>query len=495
MGSPSAFGRVATGTRTPNMLAMVAPRPRLLWFREDLRLADHAALNRAARDGAPVVSVFVWDEETPGLRALGGARKWWLHKSLEALKASLAERGVPLILARGRAARVIRTLAETLGPESVHWMRRAEPGYRTQGREVAEALEEINVSYFAEDDFFLFPPESLKTGQGKPYGIFTPFWKACQTRPEPPRPTPVPECLQGLDIGSMGDALADWNLLPTKPDWAGGFRETWTPGEAGAQARLAAFIQGPVSDYAGARDKLGVNGTSGLSPHLAFGEISPRQVWHAAKVSSNAEPFVRQLGWREFAHHVLLRNPNLGTSALRDEFNSFPWIDDPVGLKAWQQGRTGYPLVDAGMRELWHTGTMHNRARMVCGSFLVKDLLIDWRAGESWFWDCLVDANEANNGASWQWVGGCGIDAAPYFRIFNPVLQSEKFDPGGRYIHRWVPELRDLPAPQVHAPWKAPEGLLRSAGVRLGETYPAPIVDHGLARDRALSALKAIKKT
>jgi deoxyribodipyrimidine photo-lyase len=334
-----------------------------------------------------------------------------------------------------------------------------------------------------------FSPREISTQAGTPYGVYTPFARACRARMEtlgPPQP--APERIDGAAL-PPGDRLEDWGLLPTAPDWAGGLRDGWTPGEAGATARLARFRAGALADYAERRDLPGVDGTSMLSPHLAWGEISPRQVMHTA---GNAAKFIGEVLWREFAAHLLWHHPSLPEAPLRAGFAAMRWREDAAGLRAWQRGQTGIPLVDAGMRQLWTTGWMHNRVRMIAASFLVKHLLLPWQAGEAWFWDTLVDADLAQNSASWQWVAGCGADAAPYFRVFNPVLQGRKFDAGGGYVRRWVPELALLPDRFVHAPWEAPEGVLAAARVRLGRDYPRPMIELGAGRARALAAFAGL---
>jgi deoxyribodipyrimidine photo-lyase len=349
--------------------------------------------------------------------------------------------------------------------------------------------------------FLLHEPETIRNGSGEPYRVYTPFSKACFAQGEPRslRPVPAFTAFQGA---IRSDCLQDWGLHPTQADWAKGFETHWTPGEDGAAARLKDFIAEGLAHYADERDRPDRDVTSRLSPHLHLGEISPAQVWHAARaaetqsggrLAKTVEKFLKEILWREFSYHLLHHWPSLPTEPFRPEFAAFPWTDDPAGLKAWQQGRTGYPIVDAGMRELWATGTMHNRVRMIAASFLIKDLLIPWQDGERWFWDTLVDADIGSNSASWQWVAGCGADAAPYFRIFNPVIQGEKFDPQGAYVRKWVPELARMPDQFIHKPWEAPRLVLDAAGVELGRNYPHPVVDHGKARDKALAAFQEIK--
>ena len=338
-------------------------------------------------------------------------------------------------------------------------------------------------------------PWAVKTGADRPYQVYSPFARAARPTLEPLRPpSPAPDDLRPLDAQPASDVLSEWALQPTEPNWAGGLAATWAPGEAGALERLDRFIERALARYKGERDFPGVESTSRLSPHLAWGEISPRAIWHATEAAGGGDKFLSEILWREFSRNLLFHFPDLPEAPLRKEFAGFPWRDDEDGFRAWSKGRTGYPIVDAGMRELWATGWMHNRVRMIVASFLVKNLLIHWTRGQDWFWDTLVDADLANNSASWQWVAGCGADAAPYFRIFNPILQGKKFDPDGAYVRRWVPELSMLPDRVLHAPWEAPELVLKEAGVALGENYPKPIIDHGFARDRALAAYETIKK-
>jgi deoxyribodipyrimidine photo-lyase len=341
----------------------------------------------------------------------------------------------------------------------------------------------------------LFAPERIKTKTGGFYGVYTPFSKACFEAGVPETYLPPPKNIPGI-TGVKSDRLADWHLLPTRPDWAGGMRAAWTPGEAGAQKRLTTFLAGPIQNYDSARNIPGIPGTSMLSPFVHFGEISPRRVWHQAAAAGNSkgvQTFLKELLWREFSINLLWQHETLRREPIRPEFNNFPWEANPAALKAWQRGQTGVPIVDAGMRELWQTGWMHNRVRMICASFLVKHLLQPWQDGEAWFWDTLCEADEAANAASWQWVAGCGADAAPYFRIFNPVLQGLKFDADGAYVRRYVPELAGLPDEHIHAPWEAESELLRHWGVELGKTYPHPIISLSEGRGRALAAYTHIK--
>jgi deoxyribodipyrimidine photo-lyase len=474
---------------------MTVRRHVIVWFRESLRLADHPALAAAVAHGDPVICLYVFDDKSPGLRPLGGATRWWLAQSLKSLKASLRAIGSDLVLRRGAAATVVPAVARESNAASVFWNDIAQAPQRTVARDVDEALAMLGVESKSFPDDLLVDPARLRNKEGRTMRVFTPFWKRVLASGEPPPPQPAPKSLPPVP-GIQSLTIDDLGLEPAKPDWAGGLRETWQPGERAAQARLAAFLETDVQTYVGDRDRPDRDGTSRLSPHLRFGEIGPRQVWHAARFAAAARPptaagidkFMSELGWREFSRHILYDLPDLATRNLQPSFDAFPWRQDEAGLRAWQRGRTGYPIVDAGMRQLWHTGTMHNRVRMVVASFLVKHLLIDWREGERWFWDTLVDADPANNPASWQWVAGCGADAAPYFRVFNPVLQGEKFDADGAYVRRWVPELADLPAPFIHRPWSATPLELAGAGITLGDNYPAPIVDHKAARERALAA-------
>ena len=477
------------------------PAPVILWFRQDLRLGDNRALTAASALGGPVLPVFIRDDAAAGRWRHGGATCWWLHGSLERLDAGLRKCGSRLTFRAGDSIQVLASLVRETGAEAIYWSRGYEPGEVDFEQRLREHLGgPVTLRRFA--GRLLFEPEAIRTASGRPFQVFTPFWNACRLQPAPGPAMDVPTEVTGPAAWPASEALADWRLLPERPDWSSGLGANFMPGEAGALTRLEAFLDGSVHRYQTAREQPGVAGTSRLSPHLHFGEISPRQVWHAVQASMAAgvvpegegATFLRELGWREFSAHLLFHFPDLPDQPLRGEFAAFPWAPEPALFKAWCRGRTGYPLIDAGMRELWTTGWMHNRVRMIVASFLVKDLLVPWQDGEAWFWDTLVDADLANNAASWQWVAGCGADAAPFFRIFNPTLQSRKFDPEGRYIRRWVPELAALPDTCLHAPWEAPAIVLRTAGIRLGTEYPEPIVDHRAARQRALDAFASLRR-
>jgi deoxyribodipyrimidine photo-lyase len=476
---------------------MSATAPVVVWFRQDLRLADNPALIAAAQSGAPVVPLYILDDAGHGAWAPGGASRWWLHHALEALGGALARLGSPLVLRRGEAAAVLDAVIAETGATRVLWNRCYEPALRARDEAIKSALSARGITARSTNAALLFEPWTIATQSGQQFKVYSPFARACRAAEAPPLPVAAPAELRAPAAAVASDALESWRLLPRAPDWAGGLRALWQPGEEGAQRRLARFLAEAVEGYKQERNRPDLEATSRLSPHLHFGEISPRQLWHAAMARSGpgADHFASELLWREFAYHLLHHFPDLPERNWRPEFDAFPWNESHDGLAAWQRGRTGYPIVDAGMRELWQTGWMHNRVRMIAGSFLVKDLMLPWQLGEAWFWDTLVDADLANNAASWQWVAGCGADAAPYFRVFNPVLQGEKFDPEGTYVRRFVPELARLPSRFIHRPWEADAVTLRAAGVVLGGNYPQPIVDHGEARVRALAAFAKLKKT
>ncbi len=477
--------------------------PALLWFRSDLRIADNPALNAALATDAPVVAIYILDESDP--RPLGAASKWWLHHSLKALQDNLARIGTPLLIRSGEPERTLFQCVEETGAKAVFWNRRYEPHGVNLDKRIKSALRQVGVDARSFKANLLFEPWEIQTGSGSGYRVFSAFWRAARANanlhnPAPPLPAPAEASLAtpAHSDGVQSLKLEELTLLPVKPDWSGGLRKTWTPGEAGAHERLAVFLDEKIDQYGDRRDIPAQNITSHLSAHLRFGEISPRQIWHAAHGAvarsgasdGNQEKFLSELGWREFSYHLLYHHNDLATENFQQKFNSFPWRSSSSDLRAWRAGQTGYPLVDAGMRELWSTGYMHNRVRMVAASFLIKHLLIDWREGERWFWDTLVDADPANNSASWQWVAGSGADASPYFRVFNPTLQAQKFDADGDYIRRWVPELKDLPTKYLFSPAEAPQKVLKSANIILGETYPSPLIEHKIARQRALDALK-----
>ncbi|NWH08784.1 MAG: deoxyribodipyrimidine photo-lyase [Alphaproteobacteria bacterium] len=468
----------------------------IVWFRQDLRVADNPALSTASR--SPIIALFVAEETPPS--TIGGARRWWLHHSLMTIEKSLARQGVPLVLRRGNPEKILAELISETGASAVHWNRCHEPAAIMRDAAIKSMLEKQGIAVRSFNANLLFEPWEVKSAAGAPFKVFSHFWRACLQRRDPHRPLPEP-ALRPHSGTLPSLAIQDLELLPREPDWTSGLRAEWEPGEAGAARRLQAFLGQAIKTYADDRDYPARPGTSLLSPHLTHGEISPRTIWHAIRTreiakrvhARHADKFLAELGWREFSHHVLFHTPTLAERALRAEFEHFPWQDDKEAFKAWCKGKTGYPIVDAGMRQLWQTGWMHNRVRMIAASFLTKDLLIDWRKGAAWFWDTLVDADLANNTASWQWVAGCGADAAPFFRIFNPVLQGTTFDPEGAYVRRFVPELAGLPAQFIHQPWMAPQELLARARIVLGETYPNPLIQHDAARRRALAAFESIK--
>ncbi|WP_457974282.1 cryptochrome/photolyase family protein [Arthrobacter sp. D1-17] len=468
----------------------------IVWLRDDLRLDDNPALAAAASGPDPVTVVYILDEDSPGMRPLGGAARWWLHHSLAALSADLESRGSRLLLRRGAAQDVLRGLAEETAAGSILWNRRYALPERTVDAKIKEWATEHGIDAASFQANLLFEPWTVRTGSGGLYKVFTPFWRTCLAGTEPRMPPDTPVDLPRPASASGGslpasDNLDSWGLLPRRPDWSSGLAGSWTPGERGGNRRLEEFLDGPIEEYGTGRDLPAVEGTSRLSPHLRFGEISPFRVWHALRerfpqnAPADVGIFRSELGWREFCWHLLYGNPELATVNYRREFDRFAWQSPSrTELEAWRRGRTGYPLVDAGMRQLWQTGWMHNRVRMAAASFLVKNLLADWRLGEAWFWDTLVDADAASNPANWQWVAGSGADASPYFRIFNPVTQSKKFDAAGHYLRRFIPELAGLDGKTVHEPWKKSSAA---------PAYPAPLVGLQESRERALDAYRQLK--
>jgi deoxyribodipyrimidine photo-lyase len=476
--------------------------PIVVWFRDDLRLGDNPAFHWAAVTGRPLVCIFIEERAGTAGRPLGSAARWWLHGSLAALDMALRRLGGRLLILRGDAKEVVPFVVSACRARSVFWNRR----YSGTARRIDEDLKAdfrrrgIDASSF--NGHLLYEPWTVSTREGAPFRVFSAFWRAAQASGEPEAPLPVPSHVNFYDVpGPLLTACAvleKLELEPAAPDWAAGFRTVWQRGEPGAQARLSRFIDKGLGQYADFRDRPDRPGTSRLSPYLRFGNISVRQIWHVVSEAThtqaspdsmrNLQKFRSELGWREFCYHQLYYNTDISVRNLQKKFDRFAWLSDSQALTAWQQGRTGYPIIDAGMRELWFTGYMHNRVRMVAASFLVKDLLIDWRAGESWFWDTLVDADPANNPAGWQWVAGCGADAAPFFRIFNPVSQGEKFDPDGTYVRQWVPELAHLPGKLVHRPWEQTAHL----GGSTTNGYPARMIDHSSARQRAIRAFSEL---
>ncbi len=443
--------------------------PSLVWFQQDLRLSDNPAVAAALERGSPMIPVYIWAPEEEGTWPPGAASKWWLARSLADLAAGLVRRGSRLILRRGLAGETLSRLIAETGATAVYWNRRYEPAAAARDSRLQSALRERGLEAGSFNGSLLFEPWAIRNRSGQPFRVFTAFWRTCMTKPVTPPSPNAPKRLPSPADWPWSLDLSDLDLDPAV-DWAAGFREVWQPGESGARRHLKRFLEEALSGYPVNRDRPDMAGASRLSPHLHFGEISPGQVWRAVlglKGGGGApgQSYLRQLVWREFAYYLLHHHPESPLEPLRSEFSAFPWREDPEQFRAWTRGRTGYPLVDAGMRELWRTGWMHNRVRMVAASFLVKHLLIGWQEGAAWFWDTLVDADLANNTLGWQWIAGCGADAAPYFRIFNPSTQAAKFDPDGAYVRRWAPEAERC-----------------------------PIVEHDEARRRALAALARIKK-
>ena len=475
--------------------------PVIVWFRDDQRLADNPALAAAIATRHPLICVFVFDEASEGIRPLGGAARWWLHGSLAELDRGLAALGGRLVIFRGPGDDLISSLAAETEAAGVYWNRRYDEAGRNVDDRLKSTLTARGVTVESFNGGLLYEPWTVMSKSGTPFRVFTPFWRAARQLGDPPLPVAAPKKASfhavAREIEERSVTLDMLALEPTAPDWAEGLRQTWKRGEAGAQEQLRAFARTGLAGYSVNRDRPDLPSTSRLSPYLRFGNISPRQVWHAvvgAVAAGGGRPegdpdldkYLAEVGWREFCYHLLYHHPDLATRNFQPSFDGMPWREDPKALRAWQRGETGYPIVDAGMHELWRTGWMHNRARMIVASFLVKHLLMDWREGEAWFWETLVDADPANNPASWQWVAGSGADAAPYFRVFNPILQGEKFDPDGDYVRHWVPRLSALPASVIHKPWTAKVPV---------EGYPSPIIAHKAGRERALEAFRTIRES
>lgn len=472
----------------------------IVWFRNDLRLEDHSALQAALQREGPIIPVFIWAPEEEAPWAPGAASRWWLHQSLQSLANRLASLGSRLVLREGPTEKALLELAREGKADAIFWNRRFEPAVIKRDTGIKNRLRQEGWEARSFNGSMLTEPGKILNKTGEPYRVFTPFWKACLASLDPEKPIPAPRKLPPLPRGvSSGPPLEKLALEPTL-NWADGFRSFWEPGSAGAAQLLKPFLKDGVEDYSDQRNRTDRPGTSRLSPHLHFGEISPRMVWHALRKHAEkvgwptnrwkSLTYLTQLGWREFGHHLLFHYPHTDTQPLRPEFQMFPWKTRKDWLTRWQQGKTGYPMVDAGMRQLWQTGWMHNRVRMIVASFLVKNLMIPWQEGARWFWDTLVDANLANNTLGWQWTAGCGADAAPFFRIFNPITQGTRYDPDGSYVSTWIPELKGRSAKTIHQPVE--EGVDDFfPGLK---EYPEPIISLGISRERALEAYQRLKK-
>jgi deoxyribodipyrimidine photo-lyase len=471
----------------------------LFLFRNDLRLNDNSALSAALNSGQAVILLYVLDDSSGNNWPIGSASKWWLHHSLISLDADIKKLGGKLIIRKGSTVKILDEIIKKANVDKLYFSRTYEPAQRdTEEAIYSKWHEQIQIKRYG--GYLLFEPEQIRTGNDSPYKVFTPFWRACLKQHAPLlSETRLSKKINFSKIKIKSDKLDDWNLLPTKPDWAIGIKENWQPGEAGGKQTLKTFINTAIENYQEDRDRPDRMGTSRLSPYLHFGEISPVRIWHEVKqhisknnrASESGMAYLRELGWRDFSTHLLYNWPDLPEAPFRKEFKHFTWKKNKKALLAWQKGQTGFPIIDAGMRELWQTGWMHNRVRMIVASFLVKHLLIHWKEGEAWFWDTLVDADLANNAASWQWVAGSGADAAPYFRVFNPILQGKKFDPDGDYVRKWIPELKNVSTKYIHEPWLAPKDMLSQNEAE----YPEPIIDHAEGRKRALDAYNNFKKS
>ena len=467
------------------------------WFRQDLRLSDNPALDSAAQYET-LIPIYILDEVNSGEFKMGAASKWWLHQSLTKLNESLDGK---LLVYQGNPHEILNKLIEEQEVSYVTWNRCYEPWRIDRDKEIKRNFEDKNVAVESYSASLLWEPWTISKDDGTPYRVFTPFYKkGCLNSEEPRLPAGKVDLSNLYSEDLSSDSITDLNLLPTIK-WYKSFEGEWNPGEIGAEQNLNSFLDSGLLNYKEGRNFPSQEFVSRLSPHLHFGEISPTEVWYRAKtkegisgIEKSLAHFHSELGWREFSYYLLYHFPDLPNKNFQEKFDIFPWQENEEFLALWQKGNTGYPIVDAGMRELWQTGYMHNRLRMIVGSFLVKNLLIDWRFGERWFWDCLVDADLASNSASWQWVAGSGADAAPYFRIFNPITQGLKFDPEGEYTKKYVPELRDLPNKYLFSPWEAPENILADAGIELGKNYPKPMVDLKLSRETALEAFATTKK-
>lgn len=476
----------------------------ILWFRRDLRLTDNPALTEAIKTGARIIPIFIWSPEEEAPWQPGSASKWWLHHSLKRLQHTLQQCGSQLILLQGSAIDTLSALIQQTDASGIYLNRRYELWASKQEKDIQTHFLNRGIPVKGHKANLLFEPWTIQNRANKPFQVFSAYWRHCLTLLGNEPILPKPQQIPAPDQWPPSLTLEDLRLAP-RLQWADGIQEVWIPGEEAAQVELMRFLQTGFSHYDTGRDIPAISGTSRLSPYLHFGEISSKQIYRAIqyylkkedlekRTHRSAEIYVKELGWREFSHHLLYHFPHTSDAPLKAGFNRLPWQKNEVLLKAWQHGQTGYPIVDAGMRELWHSGWMHNRVRMIVASFLTKDLMIPWQEGARWFWDTLVDADLANNTLGWQWTSGCGADAAPYFRVFNPVLQGEKFDPDGLYVKHWLPELAKLPRQWVHKPWQAPPTFLKEAGITLGKTYPLPLIDHTYARNRALKAFQQMKE-
>ncbi len=469
----------------------------IVWFRKDLRILDHPAFWEASKRGE-VIPVYIWSPEDEMYAQLAEASKWWLHYSLKALSERLGKQGLQLIIRQGDSLSILKEIIYESQANSVFFNERYEPLIRKRDQQIKKLLMEENIKVKSFHGDLLYDPESITNHQSHPYKVFTPFWNHCIKR-SIPAPLPIPSTIYSSKKKLNSLKVDDLGLI-SGMQWHKKLLHYWNPGEIGATSQFQMFINEKMVDYKSKRDDLKQYHVSQLSPHLAFGELSPRWIWYTLfnyetnEMDVKGISFLRQLIWREFSYHQLINNPQCVETPIRSEYNHFPWEDDEHLFELWKKGETGYPIVDAGMRELWETGYMHNRVRMVVASFLVKHLLIPWKKGADWFKETLVDFDLANNTMGWQWVSGCGVDAAPYFRIFNPVLQGEKFDRDGSYVRKWIPELSDIPNKYIHQPWKTPKEILHNYGIVLGLTYPYPVIDHSYARQRALEAYHYISE-
>lgn len=475
----------------------MANKATIVWFRKDLRLLDNSALHEAIQREGPVVPVYIWSPEGYGDWAPGGASKWFLHRALESLQKDLRDKGGDLVVMQGEAEASLRKIIEKTGASAVYWNRCYEAPNRERDAAIKKALREDGLEVESFNSSLLNEPHTVSTGSDKPYKVYTPYWRKVKDRKLQEPVDPDLDALQFADCGDLDTSVEALGLLP-ELDWYEKFESRWEVSEQAAAKRLDKFLDGPVDAYDTDRDLPEEDGTSALSPYLHWGLIGPRQVMHRLHAkhdlrANGPQVYAKEIYWREFAYNVLYHFPHTPDEPLQEKYADFPWESDKQLLKSWQKGKTGYPIVDAGMRQLYETGWMHNRVRMIVSSLLVKHLLQDWKEGARWFWDTLVDADLASNTLGWQWSGGCGADAAPYFRIFNPITQGKKFDPEGNYVRRWVPELKDVPKNYIHEPWEAPKGVLDKAGCRLGEDYPEPVIEHKEGRARALAAFDKVK--